>query len=99
MTVQRLLSEISSSELNDWIAFYQIEPFGCAADDMRAAIIASAAGNAYRFQKQGNKPWNVEDYIPNREPQEEPRQTKKEQMMMAEALAFGLGYGKFERGK
>ena len=38
MTVSRLLAELSSSELTEWHAFANMEPFGGAVDDLRAGL-------------------------------------------------------------
>jgi hypothetical protein len=35
---------MSSRELDEWAAFYELEPFGPARGDVRAGIIAGALG-------------------------------------------------------
>jgi len=41
-TVGQLLSEISSREISEWIAYSKIEPFGERWADLRAATIVQA---------------------------------------------------------
>jgi hypothetical protein len=45
MPVRRLLSELSASELTDYMAFDRIEPFGEVRADLRAGIVASTVAN------------------------------------------------------
>jgi hypothetical protein len=44
-TVADLLAGISSAELTEWEAYYQLEPFGELRGDLRAGIVASAIVN------------------------------------------------------
>lgn len=45
MTVAELLERMTASELTEWAAFAQLEPFGGAVDDMRAGLAASSIIN------------------------------------------------------
>ena len=70
MTVARLVREMSSAELTEWIAFSRIEPFGGAIEDYRAALYASMKANAAR---DGKPPISPLDLFPwNAEPEEAP---------------------------
>ncbi len=42
-TVAELSREIGAKELNEWIAFYEVEPWGSIREDFRAGMIAEAA--------------------------------------------------------
>ena len=44
-TVEQLGREMSSHELSQWMALYQIEPFGDERADLRAGIVASTIVN------------------------------------------------------
>lgn len=44
-TAERLLAEMSSSELSEWMAYFRIEPFGEQRADLRAGVTAAAAAN------------------------------------------------------
>jgi hypothetical protein len=46
MPVGRLLAEMPSSELTEWIAYAAIEPFGEQRADLRAGIVAAATVNS-----------------------------------------------------
>lgn len=55
--------------MTEWIAYYQLEPFGEERADMRAAIIASTIANVNRSK--GQKAYKVEDFMPRFDRQEE----------------------------
>lgn len=48
MTVERLENEMSADELNDWMEFYQLEPFGDEEimSDKRHGILCSVVANS-----------------------------------------------------
>jgi hypothetical protein len=48
MTVGRLLEEIGSAELTEWMAFARREPFGGPIDDFRAGLGPSVTLNMHR---------------------------------------------------
>ena len=53
MTVAELGRRVSSSELMEWAAFYRLEPFGPARDNMHAGLIcATVAGASGRCRRQ-----------------------------------------------
>jgi len=60
--VRELLLRLGSDELTEWMAFYQLEPFGDFRGDMRAAIVASTFANANRSRE--SKPFTLEDFMP-----------------------------------
>ena len=47
-----ILSQISSRQFSEWIAYQNIEPFGEWRADLRSGIIASTIANANRGKKQ-----------------------------------------------
>ena len=51
MTVSELLARISARELAEWIAWYNIEPFGESRADLRSAIIACVVHNSHCTKK------------------------------------------------
>ena len=51
MTVRELLQRMSSSELSEWRAYYEIEPFGEERADLRAGTIASPLVNMWKGKK------------------------------------------------
>jgi hypothetical protein len=61
MTVARMLAEISSAELTEWQAYYDLEPFGDMRGDLRAGIVASTIANVMGDPK---KPMSPSDFMP-----------------------------------
>jgi hypothetical protein len=57
-----MLSEIPDRLLAEWIAYYQIEPFGVEKEDFRAGIIASTIANVNR--QKGQKAFTPKDFMP-----------------------------------
>ncbi|MDR5801204.1 hypothetical protein [Caballeronia sp. LZ001] len=64
MSVARCQTEVDSAEFNEWLAYYQIEPFGTQMDDMRAGVIAAATYNVNRDSKKRPTPFGPSDVIP-----------------------------------
>lgn len=62
MPVGELLSRISSRELSEWMAYFEIEPFGADAYYLGHAIVAKTVADSNR--KKGSKPYKVEDFMP-----------------------------------
>lgn len=63
MTVSELLERISSAELTDWMAFYQLEPWGGFQDEYRAALIASMVANTARDEKRRREPFRATEFM------------------------------------
>lgn len=64
MTVRQLLAQTTSSELNEWRAFYALEPFGDLVADQRHGIAQSLSANLQRDAKRTQQPYQPEDFIP-----------------------------------
>lgn len=62
MPVRELLSRIGSDELTEWMAFYQLEPFGDMRADLRSGVIASTIANANRAKHA--QAFTPEDFMP-----------------------------------
>jgi hypothetical protein len=60
--VRELLSRIGSDEITEWMAFYQLEPFGDMRADIRSGVIACTFANAHRTQH--TPPFTPEDFMP-----------------------------------
>ena len=56
-----MLDGISSDELLEWAAFYQINPFGPARGDVQAGIVASTMANIHARKGHSFKP---SDFLP-----------------------------------
>jgi hypothetical protein len=66
MTVRELLQRMDSRELVDWIAYWQLEPWGEERADLRAGIVASAATNVWVKKGKRTKP---QDFVPRYGPE------------------------------
>lgn len=64
MTVRQLLAQTTSAELNEWRAFYALEPFGDLVADQRHGIAQSLSANLQRDVKRRPHPYKPEDFIP-----------------------------------
>ena len=62
MTVRELLAKLGSDELSEWMAFYQLEPFGDFRADYRSALMTSTFANAHRHKD--SPPFRPEDFMP-----------------------------------
>lgn len=63
-THEELLDSMSGRELAEWMAFYQVEPFGDVRGDLQAGIVASTLANIHRDQKKRPKPYGPEEFMP-----------------------------------
>lgn len=60
--MEELLARISSRELAEWMAYYEIEPFGEERADVRAALVASTVANVHRGKKR--RAYKLDDFMP-----------------------------------
>jgi hypothetical protein len=62
MSVARAQREIDSVEFADWMAFYNIEPFGERIADIRMGMLAATTANIHRDPK--TKAFEPADFMP-----------------------------------
>ncbi|NBT83020.1 MAG: DUF4035 domain-containing protein [Betaproteobacteria bacterium] len=62
MPVRELLARVGSDELTEWMAFYQLEPFGEMRADLRSGVVASTFANAHRTKDA--RAFTPEDFMP-----------------------------------
>ena len=84
LPVRDLLARIGSDELTEWMAFYQMEPFGDFRADVRSGIVAATFANAHRSRDA--KPFTPEDFMPFVDKQIEKQPTKQEAKINATRL-------------
>lgn len=65
-----LLRELTSWQITEWLAYYQIEPWGEERGDLRAGIVASVTANANRDPKHRKRPYTPQDFMPTWDPPE-----------------------------
>lgn len=90
MTVNELLIRISSQELSEWLAYYELEPFGEERADLRMGILASVFANANRDPKKG-RAFKPQDFIPSFEGKAKKQQTPQEIYQAFRSWAVGAG--------
>ena len=78
MTVRELLDRIDSRELAEWMAFFEMEPWGTEVDDWRSGLIASTIANANRDPKKQKKPFQPKDFMPQRVQEPTPEQSPED---------------------
>jgi hypothetical protein len=61
MSVRRLLGEMDSREITEWMAYEMVEPFGPWREDVRAGVIASTIANVNRGKS--SKPFKPTDFV------------------------------------
>ncbi len=64
MTVAELGERMSSLEFSEWMAYYQIEPFGEERADFRQAMTTSAVHNSIQAQAKHPKWTKPGDFMP-----------------------------------
>jgi hypothetical protein len=62
-TVRELLARTDSQELAEWMAFYQLEPFGDERADYRQALTTCVIANANRDKSKKPTPFTPEDFM------------------------------------
>ena len=60
-----LQARMSYAEFVDWLAYYQIEPFGGVRGDLHAALVAAIIANANRDPKKRRKPYTPGEFMPD----------------------------------
>jgi hypothetical protein len=80
-----MLSRMDSAELTEWIAFYELEPFGYEIGMLGHAITASTIANVNR--EKSAKAYKTEDFMPKFDK----KQTPDEMINLAAMYTIGLG--------
>lgn len=64
MTVSELGQRMSSHEFTEWMAFYDLEPFGDQRADLRQAMTTAAVHNTIQAQRKQPKWAKPQDFMP-----------------------------------
>jgi len=62
LSVREMLARMGSDEFSEWLAYYQLEPFGDYRADYRSGVVASTFANAHRAKDAS--PFRPEDFMP-----------------------------------
>lgn len=92
MTVGEMLARMTSRELNEWMAFYEAEPFGMKREDDRAAIVAATVANVHRGK--GQRAYRLSDFTPKYQKRATSVQQMKQVMHQIAAMANRKQNGK-----
>lgn len=90
MTVRQLESKLEASELNEWMAFFNMEPWGAVREDYRAGIIASTLVNV-NGGKKGGKPAQPTDFFDLYTRHNNRKQTNEQQINIFKKYAEAIG--------
>lgn len=63
MSVRQAQMQISSAEFTEWLAFYELEPFGDLVADQRHGVATALQANLNRDSKARPEPYRPEDFI------------------------------------
>lgn len=61
MTVRELERRVDAREMQEWLAFYGLEPFGAERDDWRSAQLTTIVANALRGK--GARSFRMADFM------------------------------------
>jgi hypothetical protein len=86
MTVRRLLAEVDSRELSEWMAYDSLDPIGDERGDYQAGVVAATLANVWRGK--GQKACAPGDFVPRFGAEPPDQETLIEK---AKALALALG--------
>lgn len=56
--------DLSCRQVQDWLAYYRIRPWGEQAADLRAGIVSSTIVNANPYRKRSARPARPSDFMP-----------------------------------
>jgi len=66
-----LRGKINSRQIAEWIAFFNIEPFGTLHEELLAGQICSTVVNSRPFRKEGSNDVLATDFMPSYVPEPE----------------------------
>lgn len=82
---------MSSRELAEWQAYWQIEPWGESRADLRSGIVASVMANVHRDAKTRRQPYTPRDFMPRLD--EAPREPQTWQDMLKQVEMINAAWG------
>jgi hypothetical protein len=65
MTVQELGLRMGSKELTEWMAYFELDPFGNERGDLQAGIIAATVANSSMNRAKGSKALMPSEFMPD----------------------------------
>lgn len=86
--VDAMLQSIPSRQLGEWMAYYELEPFGQDRADIPAAVVAAQVANT--IPRKGGRAVSPNDYLPMIGGRGRRGQTAEQQKAVAKALGEAL---------
>ena len=80
-----MLRSMRPSELGNWLALWQISPWGEDRADLRSGIVASTLANIHRDDKKRPEPFSAHEFMPFRRVDK-----KQEQRNLSAKIRAGL---------
>ncbi len=96
-TVGELSEELSDAELQEWMAFYRLEPFGEERADLRAGIVAATVANANRGKR--GRVLKPTDFMPFQKVDEQRRRRKPDSKKLSQQARAVFGSIAQKQGK
>ena len=81
-----MLATMPSRTLTEWMAYYEVEPFGQERADLRSGIVASTVANVFGGKGQRSKP---SDFMP-RFDSNKPQQSVEQMQQVFRAFASAV---------
>lgn len=76
----------------EWLAYWQLEPFGGARDDLRAGLVAAVAANSAFGRAKGARTYKPSDFFGNLKDDDEPKAMTADAMeRVAMAMTTRMG--------
>lgn len=82
---------MTAAQLQEWITYFELEPWGGARDDYRSGLVAAAVVNAAPFRGKGAKAFTPSDFFPELSTKPRRAQTPADMLEVARAMTAGLG--------
>jgi hypothetical protein len=92
-----MMQTMSAVEYNEWLAYYDTEPFGPEADEMRLARLLSLIAEINRDEKKRKEPFTAEEMMlesmrqPVEAVEEDEIEAKEKELALARKTASILG--------
>ncbi len=86
MTVRQLETRMEARELQEWMAFFAMEPWGAVRADYRSVVVAATLVNV-NGGKKGKKPTQADDFFNLYTKHSNRKQTNQQQISIMQKIA------------
>lgn len=93
-----MLRRITAAQFREWLAYFELEPFGPAREDLRAGAIAAAVYNSSLGRKKGSRAIKPSDVFENLRVAQ-PKQTADQMAQRAKAISRAMGGKVVKKGE